>query len=57
MSHFALLNIPQIDIDNCLQLTNHKVKANNGNDALAMSLQNYAMNMETLITNDPDYNY
>ena len=57
MSHFALLNIPKLTIDNCIKPCTHDVSALNGNEALAMSLQNYAMNFETLLTNKEDYNY
>ena len=58
MSHFALLNIPELSIDNCLKETTHtNIKAQNGNEALAMSLQNYAMNFETYLTNRDEYNY
>lgn len=58
MSHFALLNIPELSIENCLKETTHtNIKAQNGNEALAMSLQNYAMNFETYLTNRDEYNY
>ena len=58
MSHFALLNIPELSIKNCLKETTHtNIKAQNGNEALAMSLQNYAMNFETYLTNRDEYNY
>lgn len=58
MSHFALLNIPELTIENCLKETTHtNIKAQNGNEALAMSLQNYAMNFETYLTNRDEYNY
>ena len=60
MSHFALLNIPDISIDNCLKTTTHdsvKEKIKTGNEALAISLQNYAMNFETHLTNRDEYNY
>jgi len=60
MSHFALLNIPDISIENCLKETTHesvKEKIKTGNEALAISLQNYAMNFETHLTNRDDYNY
>lgn len=57
MSHFALLNIPELSIDNCLKESTHTVIAQNGNEALAMSLQNYAMNFETHLTNRDEYNY
>ena len=58
MSHFALLNIPELSIDNCLKESTHtNISAQNGNEALAMSLQNYAMNFETYLTNRDEYNY
>ena len=58
MSHFALLNIPELTINNCLKECSHSyIKAQDGNEALAMSLQNYAMNFETHLTNRDDYNY
>lgn len=57
MSHFALLNIPELSIDNCLKESTHTITAQNGNEALAMSLQNYAMNFETHLTNRDEYNY
>ena len=60
MSHFALLNIPDISINNCLKETTHdsvREKIQNGNEALAISLQNYAMNFETYLTNRDEYNY
>lgn len=57
MSHFALLNIPELSIENCLKETTHTISALNGNEALAMSLQNYAMNFETYLTNRDEYNY
>lgn len=60
MSHFALLNIPDISIDKCLKETTHdsvKEKIKTGNEALAISLQNYAMNFETHLTNRDEYNY
>ena len=57
MSHFALLNIPELTIDNCLKESTHTISAQNGNEALAMSLQNYAMNFETHLTNRDEYNY
>ena len=60
MSHFALLNIPDVSIDNCLKETTHdsvKEKVKTGNEALAISLQNYAMNFETHLTNRDEYNY
>ncbi len=58
MSHFALLNIPELSIDNCLKETTHTtISVQNGNEALAMSLQNYAMNFETYLTNRDEYNY
>ena len=57
MSHFALLNIPDISIDNCLKETTHTISTQNGNEALAISLQNYAMNFETYLTNRDEYNY
>ena len=57
MSHFALLNIPALTINDCIKQCTHDITANSGNEALAMSLQNYAMNFETLLTNSEDYNY
>lgn len=57
MSHFALLNIPKLTIENCLQECSHEVSSQNGNEALAMSLQNYTMNFETYLTNLDSYNY
>lgn len=57
MSHFALLNIPELSIENCLKESTHTISALNGNEALAMSLQNYAMNFETYLTNRDEYNY
>ncbi len=58
MSHFALLNIPELSIEKCLKETTHtNISAQNGNEALAMSLQNYAMNFETYLTNRDEYNY
>lgn len=57
MSHFALLNIPNLTINNCLKECSHTITADNGNEALAMSLQNYAMNFETHLTNRQEYNY
>ena len=57
MSHFALLNIPKLTINDCIKNCTHDITADNGNEALAMSLQNYAMNFETLLTNREDYNY
>lgn len=55
MSHYALINIPELSIQQCL--CDSECKAQNGNEALAMSLQNYAMNFETLLTNREQYNY
>jgi len=61
MSHFALLNIPELTVANCLKECSHSVTVNTHitepNAALAASLQNYAMNFETHITNDDNYNY
>lgn len=55
MSHYALINIPELSIDKCL--CESGCTAQNGNEALAMSLQNYAMNFDTLLTNRDSYNY
>lgn len=55
MSHYALLNIPELSINKCL--CDSGTTAQNGNSALAMSLQNYMMNFETLLINQPDYNF
>ena len=55
MSHYALLNIPELSINKCL--CDSSTNAQNGNMALAMSLQNYMMNFETLLINQPDYNF
>ena len=57
MSHFALLNIPKIKISDCSTWCSHSIEMRDGNEALAMSLQNYAMNFETYLTNRDDYNY
>ena len=57
MSHFALLNIPKLSIGNCTGMCSYDIEAQNGNEALAMSLQNYAMNFETHLTNEDTYNY
>lgn len=57
MSHFALLNIPNISKSKCCEKSIHDIKVNDGNEALALSLQNYAMNFETHLTNREDYNY
>lgn len=58
MSHFALLNIPEVQIEKCLKECIHTdIHVNNGNEALAYSLQNYAMNLETHLTNREQYNY
>lgn len=57
MSHFALLNIPDLAINNCIKECSKTIIANDGNEALAMSLQNYAMNFETHLTNRDNYNY
>lgn len=57
MSHFALLNIPELNISDCIKECAHSISAANGNEALAMSLQNYAMNLETHLINEPTYNY
>lgn len=57
MSHFALLNIPELAIADCSKYCSHDIKMQNGNEALAISLQNYAMNFETHLTNRDEYNY
>lgn len=55
LSHYALLNIPKLSIEKCLCESGHT--AITGNQALAMSLQNYMMNFETKLTNEDSYNY
>lgn len=57
MSHFALLNIPDISISDCSKYSTHTITFESPNEALAMSLQNYAMNFETYLTNRDEYNY
>lgn len=60
MSHYALLNIPTLTIEKCIagcagpDLFPY---VKNGNEALSLSLQNYMMNFETLLTNRESYNY
>lgn len=55
MSHYALLNIPTIDKSK--YLCDYDAIADDPNLAISMSLQNYMMNFETLLTNREDYNY
>lgn len=55
MSHYALLNIPAIDKSD--YLCGYDISESDNNAVLAMSLQNYMMNFETLLTNREDYNY
>lgn len=61
MSHYALLNIPEIAIENCFK-TNESHKSSfetitDPNQALAISLQDYAMNFETVLLNRSEYNH
>lgn len=55
MSHYALLNIPTIDKSK--YLCDYDATTDDPNLAISMSLQNYMMNFETLLTNREDYNY
>lgn len=61
MSHYALLNIPEIAIENCFK-TNESHKSSfetitDPNQALVISLQDYAMNFETVLLNRSEYNH
>ncbi|WQJ53798.1 MAG: hypothetical protein [Wendovervirus sonii] len=58
MSHYALLNIPKLAIKNCIKECTKDIRCQgDSNLALAMSLQNYALNFETLLINQDKYNY
>lgn len=57
LSHYALLNIPELTKEQLLCDYSINVPGFNGNNWYAMSLQNYMMNFETLISNSDDYNY
>lgn len=61
MSHYALLNIPQIAIENCFKTNDSHSSAfesiTDPNQALAISLQDYAMNFETVLLNRSEYNH
>lgn len=60
MSHYALLNIPSIAIENCFKETSHSSafeKITDPNQALAISLQDYTMNFETVLINRAAYNH
>lgn len=64
LTHFALLDIPAIPLeklcfgkDSNLYNLNLDIDDINGNQLLAMSLQNYVMNFETLLLNQDNYNY
>lgn len=52
MSHYALLNLPTMN-----KITLTGTDTSKPSELLARSLQNYAMNFETVLINQPDYNY
>ena len=56
LSHYVLLDIPAFTIDNSLVDT-IPADANLGDYAFASKLQNYALNMETVLRNQPTYNF
>ena len=60
MSHYALLNIPAISMENCFKETSHSSafeSITDPNQALAISLQDYTMNFETALINRSEYNH
>lgn len=60
LSHYALLDIPEMSAKKLLVGNDQLVdggKVTTGAHALALSLQNYMMNMETLLVNQESYNY
>lgn len=61
LSHYALLNIPTLKRSSLLmdyvESVEHPIKQGDGNSLMQVSLQNYMMNLETMILNDPNYNF
>lgn len=57
LTHYALLNIPEIDRE--IWLFGHTDTDNPeaGNLVVSKSLQNYMMNFETMLINQPGYNF
>ena len=53
LSHYVLLNIPSFSVDNSYSSED----CNPGDYTFAEHFQNYALNMETVLRNQPNYNF
>ena len=56
LSHYALLNLGESFKPNSIS-TNSGISTKEYNSGLATDLQNYVMNFETVLMNQPNYNY
>lgn len=57
LTHYALLNIPEIDRQNWLFGHTDTNNPEHGNLVVSKSLQNYMMNFETALINQDNYNF